>query len=160
MMLVGEQPGDQEDRQGHPFVGPAGRMLDRALDKAGISRRQVYVTNAVKHFKWEPRGKRRMHSRPNFDEIQACHGWLEAELTVVTPAVVVCMGATAAAAFFGRGFKVTAHRGDVLASRWAEKVIVTYHPSALLRLKADPEAYAATTAAFVADLERAASLAW
>src|SRR5436190_2807891 len=117
MMLVGEQPGDQEDRAGHPFVGPAGRLLDRALDEAGIDRRAAYVTNAVKHFKWVPsgdRGKRRIHQKPNTTEVTACNPWLRVEIELVAPEVIVCLGATAAQALLGRAFKVTQHRGEVV----------------------------------------------
>ncbi len=159
MVFVGEQPGDQEDRQGHPFVGPAGRVLDAALVEAGIPRDQVYVTNAVKHFKWEPRGKRRIHSKPNAAEIFACHGWLEAELALVKPDVVVCLGATAAQAFLGRTFKITQSRGQLLdGAPWAPKVLATYHPSALLRMMQDPEAYEKAKSEFEADLRTAASV--
>src|SRR5689334_13913302 len=125
VMLIGEQPGDQEDLQGHPFVGPAGKLLDRALGEAGIDRRRVYVTNAVKHFKWLPRGKRRLHSKPSALEVKACQPWLAAELRAVRPAIVVCLGATAAQALLGRGFRVTAQRGRVLRAPLAERVIAT-----------------------------------
>jgi uracil-DNA glycosylase family protein len=159
MMVVGEQPGDQEDKQGHPFVGRAGRRRARAPPHAGIPRDQVYVTNAVKHFKWEPRGKRRLHSRPNASEVQACHGWLEAELALVRPTVVVCLGATAAAAFFGTGVKLSEKRGQVLEdSRWAPRVVLTFHPSAVLRMMNDKKAYAAALEQLVSDLRVAASL--
>src|SRR5204862_3420869 len=133
LMLVGEQPGDQEDLAGKPFVGPAGRILDRALEEAGIDRREVYVTNTVKHFKWEPRGKRRIHKKPNSREIAACRPWLEAELRVVRPDLLVCMGATAAQAVFGPSFRVTRERGKVLESELTPKVVATVHPSSLLR---------------------------
>src|SRR5713226_5649443 len=133
MMLVGEQPGDYEDVAGKPFVGPAGKIMDRALEDAGIDRTQVYVTNAVKHFKWEPRGKRRIHQKPNSREIAACRLWLEAELRIVRPKLVVAMGATAAQAIFGPGFRVTRERGKVLSSKLAPKVLATVHPSSLLR---------------------------
>ena len=133
IMLVGEQPGDQEDRQGHPFVGPAGALLDRALDDAGLERRDVYLTNAVKHFKWEPRGKRRIHQKPRVSEMRACRPWLEAELRAVKPAVVVCLGATAAQSIFGTQFKLMQQRGRVLPSSASPQTVATIHPSAVLR---------------------------
>jgi DNA polymerase len=132
-MLVGEQPGDQEDLAGHPFVGPAGRLLDRALGDAGIDRSAVYVTNVVKHFKWEPRGKRRIHKKPNASEIAACRPWLDTEIQLVKPRAIVCLGATAAQALIGRHFKVTAHRGEFVASPLAPLVLATVHPSSILR---------------------------
>jgi len=133
LMLVGEQPGDYEDVAGKPFVGPAGKIMDRALEEAGIDRKQVYVTNAVKHFKWEPRGKRRIHKKPNSREIAACRPWLEAELRVIKPNLLVCLGATAAQTVFGPSFRVTQERGKVLSSPFAPKVVATVHPSSLLR---------------------------
>src|SRR5881275_1399582 len=133
MMLVGEQPGDYEDVAGKPFVGPAGKIMDRALEEAGIDRSEVYVTNAVKHFKWEPRGKRRIHQKPNSREIAACRPWLEAELRLVKPKLLVCLGATAAQAIFGPAFRVTRERGKVLSSKLAPRVLATVHPSSLLR---------------------------
>jgi len=133
MMLVGEQPGDYEDVAGKPFVGPAGKIMDRALEEAGIDRSQVYVTNAVKHFKWEPRGKRRIHQKPNSREIAACRPWLEAELRIVKPKLVVAMGATAAQTIFGPSFRVTRERGKVLSSKLSPRVLATVHPSSLLR---------------------------
>ena len=133
VMLVGEQPGDQEDRDGQPFVGPAGAMLDRALAEAGIARDDVYVTNAVKNFKWEPRGKRRIHKKPRISEVRACRPWLEAELRAVKPAVVVCLGATAAQSVIGPTFKLMRQRGAVLPGTLAERVVATIHPSAVLR---------------------------
>jgi DNA polymerase len=133
MMLVGEQPGDYEDVAGKPFVGPAGKIMDQALEEAGIDRKQVYVTNAVKHFKWEPRGKRRIHQKPNAREIAACRPWLEAELRIIKPKLVVAMGATAAQTIFGPGFRVTRERGKVLSSKLAPRVLATVHPSSLLR---------------------------
>jgi DNA polymerase len=133
MMLVGEQPGDYEDVAGKPFVGPAGKIMDQALEEAGIDRQQVYVTNAVKHFKWEPRGKRRIHQKPNSREIAACRPWLEAELRIVKPKLVVAMGATAAQTIFGPSFRVTRERGKVLSSKLAPRVLATVHPSSLLR---------------------------
>lgn len=133
LMLVGEQPGDYEDVAGKPFVGPAGKILDRALEEAGIERDHVYVTNVVKHFKWEPRGKRRIHQKPNSREIAACRPWMEAELRLVRPKVLVCLGATAAQAIFGPSFRVTRDRGKVLDSPFAPQVVATVHPSSLLR---------------------------
>jgi len=133
MMLVGEQPGDYEDVAGKPFVGPAGKIMDQALEEAGIDRTKVYVTNAVKHFKWEPRGKRRIHQKPNSREIAACRPWLEAELRIVKPKLVVAMGATAAQTIFGPAFRVTRERGKVLSSKLAPRVLATVHPSSLLR---------------------------
>ena len=133
LMLVGEQPGDQEDLTGHPFVGPAGKLLDRALEAAGIDRAAVYVTNVVKHFKWEPRGKRRIHQKPNAAEIAACRPWLDAEIQVVKPRAIVCLGATAAQALLGRQFKVSVHRGAFVPSPLAPLVLATVHPSSILR---------------------------
>jgi uracil-DNA glycosylase len=149
-MFVGEQPGDQEDRSGRPFVGPAGRLLDDALEAAGIDRAHVYVTNAVKHFKWRARGKRRIHQKPNWTETSACRPWLEAELDVVRPRVLVLLGATAAQSLLGRDFRVTAHRGELIESDLAEAVTATVHPSSILRGK--PEEREASFAAFVDDL--------
>jgi DNA polymerase len=158
LMLVGEQPGDQEDQRGHPFVGPAGRILDRALDAADIPRESVYVTNAVKHFKWEPRGKRRLHSKPNAFEIHACQGWLESELGLVRPRVIVCLGATAAQVFLGRSFSVTQRRGEAMeGAPWATWILATYHPSAILR--ADDETRDEMMRQFEDDVERAGALA-
>lgn len=154
LMLLGEQPGDQEDVAGKPFVGPAGRILDRALEEAGINRREVYVTNTVKHFKWEPRGKRRIHKKPNSREIAACRPWLEAELRVVRPGLLVCLGATAAQAVFGPKFRVTRDRGKVLASDLAARVVATVHPSSLLR-QPDEESREREYKLFVADLRAA-----
>ena len=133
VMLVGEQPGDKEDVQGEPFVGPAGRLLDEALVAAGIDRDQAYVTNVVKHFKFEQRGKRRIHKKPNMAEITACRPWLDAELEVVQPSALVCLGATAAQALLGRSFRVTQHRGEFVESDLAPLVAATIHPSAILR---------------------------
>ena len=152
VMFVGEQPGDQEDRQGEPFVGPAGAVLDEALEDAGIPRGQVYVTNAVKHFKWEPRGKRRIHKKPRASEIRACRPWLEAELKAVRPAVLVCLGATAAQSVFGSQFKVMRQRGQLLASTLAAQAIATIHPSAVLRAP-DAEGRRAAYDMLVADLK-------
>ena len=137
LMLVGEQPGDAEDLAGHPFVGPAGRLLDTALEAAGIDRSQVYVTNVVKHFKWEPRGKRRIHAKPNAAEIGACRVWLEVEIALVKPRVLVCLGATAAQALLGKSFKVSQQRGTVVPSPLAPIVSATVHPSAILRAPDD-----------------------
>jgi DNA polymerase len=142
-MLVGEQPGDEEDRKGLPFVGPAGRLLDRALEAAGIDRNQLYVTNAVKHFKWELRGKRRLHKTPAQREIDACRRWLEAEIAAVRPCVIGCLGATAARAVLGPDFRVSKMRGKFVKSPWAPFVFATYHPSALLRLRDEDEREAA-----------------
>ena len=132
-MLVGEQPGDKEDLQGHPFVGPAGALLDRALEEAGLPRDQVFLTNAVKHFKWEPRGKRRIHKKPRVSEMRACRPWLDAELRAVKPAVVVCLGSTAAQSIFGSDFKLMKARGQVLPSASSPLTVATIHPSAALR---------------------------
>jgi DNA polymerase len=137
IMMVGEQPGDAEDLAGHPFVGPAGRLLDRALAEAGIDRSRVYVTNVVKHFKWEPRGKRRIHAKPNAAEIGACRPWLDAEIALVKPRVLVCLGATAAQALLGRTFKVTQQRGTFVPSALAPLVTATVHPSSILRAPDD-----------------------
>jgi uracil-DNA glycosylase len=157
MLLVGEQPGDAEDLAGRPFVGPAGKLLDRALAAAGIERDRVYVTNAVKHFKWVPRGKRRIHSKPNAMEIQACSPWLEAEIAAIKPQVVVALGATAAQALLGRSFRVTKQRGVPIPSALAVQVVATVHPSALLRAP-DEAARRAETERFIADLRAAAGL--
>ena len=151
IMLVGEQPGDQEDLAGKPFVGPAGRILDRALEEAGLDRNSVYVTNVVKHFKWEPRGKRRIHKKPNSREIAACRPWLEAELRLVRPKLLVCLGATASQAIFGPSFRVTRDRGKVLESNLAAKVVATVHPSSLLR-QPDEESREREYKLFVKDL--------
>src|SRR5499425_2163560 len=158
IMLVGEQPGDYEDVAGRPFVGPAGKIMDQALEEAGIDRTKVYVTNAVKHFKWEPRGKRRIHQKPNSREIAACRPWLEAELRIVKPNLVVAMGATAAQAIFGLGFRVTRERGKVLSSKLAPRVLATVHPSSLLR-QPDEEAREREYKHFVADLRAAVKAA-
>jgi uracil-DNA glycosylase len=158
MMLIGEQPGDYEDVAGKPFVGPAGKIMDHALEEAGIDRSEVYVTNAVKHFKWEPRGKRRIHQKPNSREIAACRPWLEAELRIVRPKLVVAMGATAAQTIFGPSFRVTRERGKVLSSKIAPRVVATVHPSSLLR-QPDEESREREYKHFVADLRAAASAA-
>lgn len=151
IMFVGEQPGNEEDLAGHPFVGPAGKLLDKALEEAGIDRAQAYVTNVVKHFKWEARGKRRIHAKPNAVEVAACLPWLEAELQTVQPRVLVCLGATAAQALLGRQFRITQSRGQWLESDLAPGVMATVHPSSILRAP-DSEARRAAMAQFVADL--------
>ena len=156
IMLVGEQPGDAEDVAGHPFVGPAGKLLDRALEEAGIDRRIVYVTNVVKHFKWEPRGKRRIHSKPNAAEISACRPWLETEIALVKPRVLVCLGATAAQALLGKSFKVSKQRGEFVDSTLASLVTATVHPSSILRAP-DDEARREEMKRFVADLKKVAA---
>lgn len=150
-MLLGEQPGEQEDLAGKPFVGPAGKLLDRALEEAGINRDEVYVTNTVKHFKWEPRGKRRIHQKPNSREIAACRPWLEAELRLVRPKLLICLGATAAQSIFGPSFRVTRDRGKISKSELATRVLATVHPSSLLR-QPDEESRQREYAQFVADL--------
>jgi len=139
VVFVGEQPGDQEDKQGRPFVGPAGRVLDEALELAGIDRSTTYVTNAVKHFKWTARGKRRIHAKPSWSEIAACHPWLQSELEVIEPTVVVCLGATAAQALLGKQFRVTRQRGTWVETDLAEHVTATIHPSSILRQRTDEE---------------------
>jgi uracil-DNA glycosylase family protein len=156
VMLVGEQPGDREDREGRPFVGPAGRLLDEALEEAGIDRTRAYVTNVVKHFKWQARGKRRIHAKPAWAEVAACRPWLDAELAVVKPDVLVCLGATAAQALLGRSFRVTRDRGHPVDSDLAPHVLATIHPSAILR--ADDDSRERERAAFVDDLKVVASL--
>jgi len=158
LMLVGEQPGDYEDVAGKPFVGPAGKIMDKALEDAGIDRKKVYVTNAVKHFKWEPRGKRRLHKKPNSREIAACRPWLEAEVRLVRPHLVVAMGATAAQTIFGPTFRVTRERGKILSSKLGPRVLATVHPSSLLR-QPDEEARHREYKRFVADLRIAVKAA-
>jgi uracil-DNA glycosylase family protein len=155
VMLVGEQPGDAEDVAGHPFVGPAGRLLDKALEEAGIDRQLVYVTNVVKHFKWEPRGKRRIHAKPNAGEIGACRPWLETEIALVRPRVLVCLGATAAQALLGKSFKVTRQRGEFVPSVLAPLVTSTVHPSSILRAR-DEQARREEMSKFVQDLRKVA----
>ena len=157
MMLVGEAPGDVEDKSGHPFVGPAGRLLDRCLVEAGIERGQIYLSNTVKHFKWVPRGPRRIHSKPNSAEIAACFPWLEAELAAVRPKILVALGATAAQALFGKDFRVTRDRGRPVPSRWASCALATVHPSSLLRAP-DEETRNREIARFIEDLKTAAEL--
>ena len=156
LLLVGEQPGDKEDELGRPFVGPAGRLLDEALAEAGIDRADTYLTNVVKHFKWTPRGKRRIHQKPNADEIAACRPWTLAELEVVRPRVLVCLGATAAQALLGRGVRVTRDRGRPLESELAPIAFATVHPSSILRAP-DAEARRRERALFVDDLRVAAA---
>ncbi len=151
VMFIGEQPGDEEDLSGHPFVGPAGQLFNRALNEAGIDRDQAYVTNAVKHFKWKPQGKRRLHQRPNSREIEACLPWVAAEMEVVAPRVLVLLGATAAQALLGKEFRVTKERGLWLDSPLAEKVLATVHPSSILRTP-EPDSKALQYAEFVDDL--------
>ncbi len=155
VVLVGEQPGDKEDIEGRPFVGPAGKLLDSALDRAGIDRNDVYITNVVKHFKWEARGKRRIHKKPNMAEITACKPWLEAELDVIRPKAVVCLGSTAAQALLGRDFKVTQRRGDLVDSPLAPLVTATVHPSSILRER-DEDARHRAMDEFVRDLSNLA----
>ena len=157
VMLVGEQPGDQEDRQGRPFVGPAGRLLDDALAQAEIPRTEAYVTNVVKHFKWEARGKRRIHAKPTWTEQAACRPWLQSELDVVRPRVLVCLGATAAQSLLGKQFRVTKERGRWIDSELAERVTATIHPSAILRQR-DDESRHREMDAFVDDLRIVAAV--
>jgi DNA polymerase len=157
VMLVGEQPGDAEDLAGHPFVGPAGKLLDRCLAEAGIDRGQSYVTNVVKHFKWVPRGPRRIHSKPGAVEIEACFPWLEAEIGVVKPRIVVALGATAAQALFGRAFRVTRDRGRLVPFAFAPCALATVHPSALLRAP-DEETRRQEIERFIEDLRRVAAI--
>ena len=152
VMFVGEQPGDQEDRQGEPFVGPAGALLDKALADAGIPRDHVYVTNAVKHFKWEPRGKRRIHKKPRASEVAACRPWLEAELRAVRPEIVVCLGATAAQSLLGAAFRLMRERGQIVSSPLAPRVVATIHPSSVLRAP-DSEGRRAAYGMLVSDLK-------
>jgi uracil-DNA glycosylase family protein len=153
IMLIGEQPGNDEDLSGKPFVGPAGRLLDVSLVEAGIDRKKVYVTNVVKHFKWEPRGKRRIHKKPSAGEIAACRPWLDAEIASVKPAVIVCLGATAAQTLLGKSFRVTARRGEFVESSLAPYVMATVHPSAILR-SPDEETRHNEEQKFIADLKQ------
>jgi DNA polymerase len=155
LMLIGEQPGDAEDLAGHPFVGPAGKLLDRALQDAGIDRAGVYITNVVKHFKWEPRGKRRIHKKPNAREVAACRPWLDTEIALVKPRAIVCLGATAAQALLGRQFKVTAERGRFITSPLAPLVLATVHPSSILRAP-DEQTRREELKQFTADLRKVA----
>jgi DNA polymerase len=157
LVLVGEQPGDREDLEGRPFVGPAGRLLDTLLEEAGIDRELAYVTNAVKHFKWRPRGKRRIHQKPSWTEFAACRPWLEAELALLRPTAVVCLGVTAAQALIGRQFRVTRERGVFVESPLGEHVLATFHPSAVLRAP-DDESRHEVRAVIVADLRKVAAV--
>src|SRR5262245_7237010 len=153
ILFVGEQPGHEEDLSGKPFVGPAGRLLDQALEEAGIDRSQTYVTNVVKHFKWEPRGKRRIHAKPNAAEIAACRPWLEAEISLIQPKVIVCLGATAAQALLGKQFRVSRQRGEFMKSPLAPRVMATVHPSSILRAP-DEETRRAERQGFIDDLKK------
>jgi len=153
IVFIGEEPGDEEDRQGHPFVGPSGKLLDRALMEAGIDRSLVYVTNAVKHFKFEERGKRRLHKKPNGMEIRACRPWLEAEINLIQPKIIVCLGATAAQSIFGGMYRLTKERGQFVQNSWAPHVTSTVHPSAILRAP-DEEQRHLEYEKFVADLKK------
>ncbi|MEX0611615.1 MAG: UdgX family uracil-DNA binding protein [Pirellulales bacterium] len=166
MMMLGEMPGDEEDKQGHPFVGPAGRLLDEAVEEAGISRNEVYVTNVVKHFRWEPRGKSRLHKKPSWRQIEACKPWLHAEIVVLEPEIIVCLGATAAQSILGRDFRITKHRGKffknepgtrqpVLPGAGSAWIMATYHPSAILRAPETEDRHR-MRAEFVEDLRHAA----
>jgi len=157
VMLIGEQPGDQEDKEGRPFVGPAGKLLESALTEAGIDRKKVYVTNVVKHFKWEPRGKRRIHKKPNATEVSACRPWLEAEIAALKPKIIVCLGATAAQALLGRAFRVTEQRGEFVKSELASFIMATVHPSSILRAP-DEKARHDAMKHFIADLKKIVSL--
>lgn len=157
LMLVGEQPGDREDRQGRPFVGPAGKLLDRALEEAGIDRDGAYVTNIVKHFKWVAKGDRRYHKQPSLFEVRACRPWFEAEVEVIRPEVIVALGATAARAIFGSDFRVSKQRGEWVDSGYAEHVTATVHPSSILRQQTDRDRQNAMRA-FVEDLEKVAAV--
>jgi DNA polymerase len=150
VVMVGEQPGDEEDRQGHPFVGPSGRLLSKAMHEAGLDREKIYVTNAVKHFKFIERGKRRIHAKPNGIQISACRPWLEAELAAIEPDLVVCLGATAAQSLMGREFRITADRAKFFPHRWAKELVATVHPSAVLRV---PERFDEEYGRFVHDLQ-------
>jgi uracil-DNA glycosylase len=156
LMLIGEQPGDQEDLQGRPFVGPAGRLLEKALDEAGIDRRHVYVTNAVKHFRFTLRGKRRLHEKPNATQVRACRPWLESEIEVVRPGMLVLLGATAAQSVMGPDFRVTKQRGEVMPSSFGIPTLATVHPSSILRAT-DAESREAALQSFIDDLRVAAA---
>jgi uracil-DNA glycosylase len=158
IMMIGEQPGDREDLEGHPFVGPAGKLLDECLEEAGIDRRSVYVTNAVKHFKWAPRGKRRIHEKPTLREVRACRPWLDAEIETVRPKLLVCLGATAAQSLLGSAFRLTQHHGELQKAAGLPPVVATLHPSAVLRA-ITPEDRHAQRAMLVGDLLAAAKLA-
>lgn len=156
LILVGEQPGDREDIEGKPFVGPAGLLLDQCLEEAEIDRSEVYVTNAVKHFKWEPRGKRRIHKKPSLREVAACRPWLDAEMEIVEPELIVCLGATAAQSLLGASFRVTQNRGKILTVEGRPPILATVHPSSILRAP-DEEARKNARAEFVSDLREAAA---
>jgi len=158
IMMIGEQPGDQEDKQGRPFVGPAGKLLDKALEEAAIDRSDVYVTNAVKHFKWEPRGKLRIHKKPSMKEINACRPWLDAELETVQPKLIVALGATAAQALLGSSFRITQAHGKVQETSGLPPIIATLHPSAILRAQTDEDRHSQMQT-LVADLREAARIA-
>ena len=158
IMMIGEQPGDREDKEGHPFVGPAGKLLDKCLEEAEIDRRKVYVTNTVKHFKWEPRGKLRIHKKPNMKEIHACRPWLEAELETVRPKLVVCLGAVAAQSLLGSGFKITKSHGEPQKANGLPTIIATLHPAAILRARTDEDRHGQMKT-FLEDLRKAAKLA-
>ncbi len=155
LMMIGEQPGDREDIEGRPFVGPAGKLLDACLVEAGIDRSRVYVTNAVKHFKWQPRGKRRLHEKPNMQEIKACRPWLDAEIEAIHPSLIVCLGATAAQALLGSTFRVTRDRGVLLHREGLPALVATVHPSSILRARTDEDRHR-ERGVFVADLKRIA----
>jgi DNA polymerase len=155
LLLVGEQPGDQEDRTGHPFVGPAGQLLGDLLEEVGIDREEVYITNAVKHFKWTPRGNRRLHAKPTVREVAACRPWLEGEIAAIEPALIVCLGATAAQSLLGSAFRITRQHGEILSSQWAQAVLATYHPSAVLRAPT-PEGRSRMRQDLAVDLQEAA----
>ncbi len=157
IVFIGEQPGDEEDRQGRPFVGPSGKLFDRGLAEAGIDRSQVYVTNAVKHFKFEERGKRRLHTKPDSMEIRACRPWLEAEINLIQPEIIVCLGATAAQTIFGNTYRLTKERGIFVRNSWAPHVTSTVHPSAILRAR-DQEQRRVEYEKFVADLKKVRGL--
>jgi DNA polymerase len=154
MMMVGEQPGDREDKEGHPFVGPAGRLLDQCLEEAAIDRKTVYVTNAVKHFKWEPRGKLRIHKKPSSSEIFACGPWLKAEIETIRPELIVCLGATAAQALLGSKFKVTESHGTIQSAGSYPPILATFHPSSILRATTDKDRHRQTET-FISDLRKA-----
>jgi DNA polymerase len=158
IMMIGEQPGDQEDKQGKPFVGPAGKLLDKALEEAEINRGEIYVTNAVKHFKWEPRGKLRIHKKPNMKEISACRPWLDAELETVKPKLIVALGATAAQGLLGSGFRITQAHGKVQEAPGMPPIIATLHPSAILRAQTDEDRHSQMRM-LVEDLRVAAKIA-
>jgi DNA polymerase len=147
--MVGEQPGDEEDRKGHPFVGPSGKLLSKAMHEAGLDREKIYVTNAVKHFKFVERGKRRIHAKPSGIEISACRPWLEAELTAIEPELVICLGATAAQSLMGRDFRITSERGKFFPHQWAKEIVATVHPSAVLRM---PDRFDEEYGLFLGDL--------